>query len=908
MLIECPAEEKRFLFRRIFYFWQGSCIYIMKKYLHLIVPVAAVLVCSLFLFSSLDHKINDLFQRALPALKERDDVVLVNIDDSSIENVGTFPWTRDIMADAIVFLREMGAESVVFDLSYLDKSPQKVDPDYVNKELPQYVDYGFKKINESMTQVFSEYAKKSLNLSDARDQLLSVNNEVKNELDTSISYVTKDMDAYLADCLNFVGNSYLTLTILDDYDMSDVDKDYLESHIALSNVVSKGDTLTPEYSSVQPAIDSLLKKACSAGFVNADNDKDGYMRRLNLLVKYNGKYYGQLVFVPLLKHYGNPQVVVSNSYITLKDAKISDTETHDIRIPRDEYGSVIIKYPPKVYEKYNSISAWNVYRSKRLEAQFIKNLTAMQENGFFSVWDDALTPLDLYQQATYVREELYKGEDAENGITFAAYKDYRNEFFQAVKTYLTGDFEKMLLAQIEDDKETAQYISDFFTECRSEFDEIMKNRDMVASKVHGAMCIIGTCATSTTDYGLITYEEHYPNPGVHATLANMIRDEDFIDDSPWWISVLLALVFCFGYCLLAKKMSTVRQLFLGIGMLVASTLVLLLFFVVTKKYVGVIVPFSSMAVTFIAMTVLGFLTTAREKSFLRSAFSRYLSSAVINEIIKDPSKLNLGGESLEMTALFTDIRGFSTISEKLTPVQLVNLLNHYLTNMSDIILDNQGTIDKFEGDAIIAFFGAPIHMKNHAELACKTAIGIKKAEVELNKNILATGESPAPIFTRIGINTGDMVVGNMGTMNKMNYTMMGNAVNLASRLEGVNKQYNTRGIMISEHTRAQIGNSFLVRSLDRVRVVGVNTPIRLYELLEESSLAPASQVDYVARWEEALKCYEQKQYKQALEQFDALCKEDADDRVVQLYMERAKQFIATPPAADWDGVFNLTQK
>jgi len=228
--------------------------------------------------------------------------------------------------------------------------------------------------------------------------------------------------------------------------------------------------------------------------------------------------------------------------------------------------------------------------------------------------------------------------------------------------------------------------------------------------------------------------------------------------------------------------------------------------------------------------------------------------------------------------------------------------------MSDIILDNQGTIDKFEGDAIIAFFGAPIHMKNHAELACKTAIGIKKAEVELNKNILATGESPAPIFTRIGINTGDMVVGNMGTMNKMNYTMMGNAVNLASRLEGVNKQYNTRGIMISEHTRAQIGNSFLVRSLDRVRVVGVNTPIRLYELLEESSLAPASQVDYVARWEEALKCYEQKQYKQALEQFDALCKEDADDRVVQLYMERAKQFIATPPAADWDGVFNLTQK
>ena len=859
----------------------------------------------------MDHKINDLFMRTLPPLKENKEVILVTVDDGSIAQIGTFPWTRDIMADAIVFLREMGAESVVFDLSYLDKSPQKVDPKYVNEELPEYVDFDFKKMNESMSQVLDAFGSRALGPSDAessKQELLALNDSVKSDLNTSISYVTKDMDTYLANCLKFFDNSYLTLTMIDGYDMAGVDKEYLRNRIALDNIVSNGDTHTPEFSSVQPAIDVLLKNAHGAGFVNADPDSDGYLRRLDLLIKYDGKYYGQLVFVPLLHRFGNPQVVVSNSYITLKNAKISATETRDIRIPRDEKGRVILKYPPKKFEQYNTISTWNIYKSKELEANLISNLTKMQENGLFANWTGDDTPVGIYQSAAYIRDELYKGEDPEMGLTFDTYVQYRNQFFNAVKLYLGGKYEQDLVDQYGSDPELAKIIHTFFTECRKEYSDIMQNRMSVSAKVNNAVCIVGTCATSTTDYGLNLYEENYPNPGAHATLANMIMSEDFVDDSSWWISVLLALVFCYAYCLMAKKLSTVRQLFLGMSILLISTGLLLVFFMITRKYIGVIVPFSSMAVTFIAMTVLGFLTTAREKTFLRSAFSRYLSSAVINEIIKDPSKLNLGGESREMTALFTDIRGFSTISEKLTPIQLVNLLNHYLTDMSNIILDKQGTIDKFEGDAIIAFFGAPIEMKNHAEMACHAAIAIKKAEEELNKTILANGESPSPIFTRIGINTGEMVVGNMGTANKMNYTMMGNAVNLASRLEGVNKQYNTRGIMISEHTRAQIGNLFIVRSLDRVRVVGVNTPIRLYELLEESRLADGKLVVYVAKWEQAIKLYEKKAYQEALAAFSDLLKEDPEDKVAELYRDRADQFIKEPPAADWDGVFNLTKK
>jgi adenylate cyclase len=176
-----------------------------------------------------------------------------------------------------------------------------------------------------------------------------------------------------------------------------------------------------------------------------------------------------------------------------------------------------------------------------------------------------------------------------------------------------------------------------------------------------------------------------------------------------------------------------------------------------------------------------------------TAFSRYLSPVIINELIADPGKLNLGGEKRIMTAMFTDLQGFSSISEQLDPVQVVRLLNRYLTTMSAVIMENMGTIDKYEGDAIIAFFGAPVYREDHAALACRSALGIKKAEQALNAVIISEGLSSAPLFTRIGINTGEMVVGNMGAENKMDYTIMGNAVNLASRLEGVNKQYHPGG-------------------------------------------------------------------------------------------------------------------
>jgi class 3 adenylate cyclase/ActR/RegA family two-component response regulator len=293
---------------------------------------------------------------------------------------------------------------------------------------------------------------------------------------------------------------------------------------------------------------------------------------------------------------------------------------------------------------------------------------------------------------------------------------------------------------------------------------------------------------------------------------------------------------------------------------------------------------------------------------LRNAFSRYLSPVVVNEIIQDPSKLNLGGEKREMTALFTDIQGFTTISEHLEPAQLVSLLNLYLSDISNIITENLGTIDKYVGDAIVAFFGAPLYQENHAVLACRSALLIKEAEKALNRRITEERLSPLPLFTRIGINTGPMIVGNMGSENKLNYTIMGNAVNLAARLEGANKLYRTGGILISEYTKNAVGDEFLCRSLDRVRVVGISSPLRLYEITGFSGKASAAEIDRLRTWENAVRLFEERQFAEAEAIFSSLAEIRADDDTAKFYTDQCRKFIAVPPPDDWDGVNNLRRK
>ncbi len=903
----------------------------MKKILiSILIPIISVAICSLLLLSPLDYKVADYFQRPLKATVESPEVLMVMVDDDAVENIGTFPFSRDVYSRMLDNLKELGARSVVFDLSFLDHSQATVDEKYVKNDLPKYVNDYFSLLNETAADSLTALSDGEWDLDESYDYFDSQSQRYENQLNTAISHVISPVDEILAGSINEFGNTFLTLTFEDNIIPSEEEQEFLTNYIALKHVVADNDTITKEFTGVTPALYDFITQAKSAGFVNADPDSDGFLRHVHLVVKYNDRYYAQLVFRPILEQLGNPIVEITDNYI----------KAGSLKIPRAQDGSVILKYPQKKFVNYNVMSLWGIYFLTEMEETFLKNIRIMNDSGFFYDLDEEENPYELYETANYIKGELAYGEDPDMGITYDEYLRYRNLYYAATKAFLTDETEEYYVSLFGETQEDIDFIHELFDATKEYFQKYMDAHEKYAAKVKNAMCIVGTNASSTSDYGINQYQEKFPLPGVHYTLANQLLSNDFVDDSPVWISIVIAIILCLGYSLVTYRIKrTTPQILIGVGAVVITAGALLLYFLLTRTYIGAVVPVVSVFVSFIATTVAGFITANHDKKFITNAFSQCLSKEVVNEIVANPSSFKLGGQKLEMTAMFTDIQKFSGFSELLTAGQLVALLNYYLTKMSDIIMEERGTVDKYEGDAIIALVGAPVQMEDHAQRACAAAIKMKAAEEEMNQEIakIAIADKPADmdqelydaftimvankrkLFTRIGLNSGEMIAGYMGSENKKNYTMMGNNVNLASRLEGVNKQYSTGGIMISAATRALLGDQFIVRSLDSVRVVNVNTPIRLYELICEKEGADPKVVQYYSNWEIALKNFEAKRYDKALEQFKTLHQYRPDDNVAAYYIRMIEDFFIKgkyPTERDDvgvvynpdDGVFKLMQK
>ncbi len=323
-------------------------------------------------------------------------------------------------------------------------------------------------------------------------------------------------------------------------------------------------------------------------------------------------------------------------------------------------------------------------------------------------------------------------------------------------------------------------------------------------------------------------------------------------------------------------------------------------YVISMSYLVLAAVFSM-----IVVNVRFYISEMGQKTMIRDMFGQYLSPKVVQDLVEDPSKVQLGGEEREMTAYFSDIAGFSTISEHLTPSELVQLLNDYLTEMCNIIIGYEGTVDKFEGDAIMAFWGAPNVQADHAQLACFSAIDMNKRLVELRQKWETEG-SPL-INVRMGLNSGPMVVGNMGSVQKLNYTIMGDAVNLASRLEGANKAFGTQ-MMISETTYQSCASLIDVRELDTIRVVGKSEPVTVYELLERKGETAGATADLVDAFEKALTLYKRADFIAAKAAFEKCLGIIGGDGPSTTYMKRCQTYIDQPPESGWDGVFALTEK
>jgi adenylate cyclase len=902
-----------------------------KKLIFLGIPILLSILFSLLLttesFQSTEYSVYDMLLRIKPKVTEDEDLLLVNIDDLSITNINMYPLSRDIFADGLMLMKELGAEYAVLDIEFIDKSPAGLNNQYLEEQIPQRFDDVFYDLSQQQLAFIQALQEKQIPLDEADyylGQLDEYSYSMQLELLDDVNKIARDNDIYLGKAISFFGNVICTVNMMkseDDTTPPEL-KVLAKEKVSLNRYFKTPFDGFTEAQEIKPAIHQIFSNSLSAGYPRVNIDPDGVRRRIDLIYDYQGEYYPQLGFASLLQSMDVQEIERTAVSLILKGALTDGDSRQDLEIPLDRSGMMMINWPAKSYtDSFRHISFFFLYKHDRLLSDLVYNMRLLDEQGLLEApFYEGDSPLmELYSYIESLKKDHLAGT---KDIDLEEYIPLRELFLSETETYMTVETEQYILdelsyyismpdlpeEQILRFQQLQEFIPEVFSASRNLISQIQEVRATLKKDLEGSISIIGYSGTSTTDIGVNPFEEEYMNMGLYAAVTNTILSGQFLDESPLWVAMLISLIMSLLTALIVSRLNhPVWGMISGIAVLLLTETALILIFVFTGIYTPLLTPGITILLSFIAVVSVNLILSSKEKGFIRSAFAQYLSDDVINDLLDDPSKLALGGEERHMTAMFTDVKGFSSISEKLTPQNLVALLNDYLTVMSNLVMEEKGTIDKYEGDAIIAFFGAPQPFQDHAVRTCRAAVRMKKAEQILNEKMIAEERTPGPLLTRIGINTGDMVVGNMGTIQKMDYTMMGNAVNLSARLEGVNKQYGT-WILISDSTYKETGDLFTVRMLDRVRVVGINEPVRLYELVDEVQLTPENVLTGLNYFHKGMELFEAQNWAEANEMFKKTRQSIPEDAPSEIYMKRCLKFSQDPPPKDWDGVFNLTQK
>lgn len=408
----------------------------------------------------------------------------------------------------------------------------------------------------------------------------------------------------------------------------------------------------------------------------------------------------------------------------------------------------------------------------------------------------------------------------------------------------------------------------------------------------------GFSAPGLKDLRPTPVDGNYPGVGIHMTMLDNLLESDPLADPPrGWVglsTLLLALAGAAGTLYSRKAWQSavafVVVLALPVGLAYAAYPL--------GWWWPLAVGCAAAALALVSGVIVSYATEGRQKRFIKSAFKQYLGETVIDQIIADPRRLKLGGEKKEITMFFSDLEKFSSFSEKLDPPHLIELLNVYLSDVGRILMEEGAYVDKFIGDAIVAFWNAPVAQPDHALRAVRAALRCQRLLKEKQADY-APRAAGMPVRMRIGLNTGEVVVGNMGSADRFNYTMLGDAANLASRLEGANKAFGTF-LMVAESTWNRLNGAVVGRELGCIRVVGRQAPVRVFEPL---ALAGEPVPAWLADYEAALDLARRKEWSEAATRFSALTADAASG----MYARRCRA-LAAGAEADWDGVWSLSEK
>jgi adenylate cyclase len=833
----------------------------------------------------LDLRFNDLKYKLRKPIVSEAPVALVALDDASLREIGRWPWSRELVSEMTEKLIDNGVASVAFDVIFSEPEKGFLEADAKFGKLiekhPDKIILGTFSENQFNYQPFQDLCVAEAFLKNGGDQIVKLN--PKFAIDEASTIFDELNWAPLFNVFFQNVHQEVEEEVLKSFSKKSVDElsDFQKNNLG----ARKSQALFEYCKTWLTDSDMFLQKGVVERVepiylkLAAENKELAPLNFKDLLEKIKTTFK-----VHPIPQYGewtpNVPVMQNPSAFTASFVAMQDSDGYVRRYPLyyrsgNKLGSSFL--PSLALQSYLLSGPYRaevkmgvgVTGVKRIDEFNIYNMETEPETKIASL------PVDKSGQL------LINYYGRQMALPYVSAKELFNDSPTIhVQTMVRNEGAKQIRI-----KETEVNKKDFF-----------KNRSV----------LVGATAVGLYDLRSTPLEANYPGPELHLTALANLLDQSFLKTwsreaalMPWFILLLgVLLTVAWAY------VDSIVSFAILLGVAAVSAGLDLWLFLGKKIMVHTFMPYVVLLACFFAIQLFKYFTEEKKKRELKSTFSKYVSPAVVDELLKDAENLKLGGRKEHMTVFFSDVRGFTTISEKLAPEELSRVLNLYLTPMTELIFKNNGTLDKYIGDAIMAFFGAPIKHPNHAKEACRCALQNLEKLKELQKEFEAQGLPHIDIG--IGINTGPMSVGNMGSNIVQNYTVMGDSVNLAARLEGINKEYGTR-IIISQFTHKEIGNTFVSREVDRVKVKGKLEPVRIFELVCEGE--PTDQVAKLMKlFGEGYDLYHQKRFNDALAIFKSALEVSQNDPVSELYVERCEDYITNAPPEDWDGVCVMKTK
>ncbi len=900
--------------------------------------------------------------RTLSTAAGNDHIVNISIDDASISVLGRWPWPRSQTAAMVDVLRQCGARAVMLDIEL----PHPQGTRYVSEAAEVYGASSSQAVYSGRPlAVFDDVNMAATLEREANIVFLPVHFE----LDRPCSPLEKDIedivlregDVSLAQAMA-AWNSLRSPTPSQRVDEAPkIRRAYLRARsvkalgaLALAPEVVNGCPAIP--GAMRPPLPQFARALKHTGFVTVLPDVDGLIRRIPLIGTDGRSFYPQLALAVAAGDLGAPSPVQAAD---ARHVTLGSPGQVVRRIPIDANGCMLVNWMRSDLGQWGvaEISATEVglpyvfgqkiEANNRLRAQLMRRLMELSTLNFRTpeleelitgVGMKVLPDMDLLYESIVEKQAAYQWallndprhlppwpqeameqEQKLEAQAERAYQALHAELADArhLEFYLQPPGEANAPApadegmqqKLKEAKEILAMLEEIPQANETLRQETLKRLESLRPRVSGKICLVGSTATAAADFVPTVLDRRTPGVIVHANIINTILSGAFVHEASWAWNLLAVL----AAGMLASCLAATQPVLRGGPMTVALAGALvagnaLLVFHVFNVWLAVVSPLAAMLLSFLVITAFRQLTEERAKRKIRGILAQTLSPALVDRVEEDPSLLKLGGEKRELTCFFSDLAGFTPLSKRLGEQETIRLLNRYFDRMTDVVWARRGGyLSKFMGDGIFVFFGAPVFQDDHPARAILAAVECQEAVAAFNRE-LATEVGGVKLTCRIGISTGPAMVGNCGSTDRIDYTAIGDTVNLASRLEGANKSFGTLILAEDETWVRAAAADIVARPMGRIFVVGRDEPVAVWNVLgRREGLDPAQQ-QAAEEFARAVELFAARDFTRAAAVFEPLSLAAPADKAAGVYLSLCRQYLASPPTDGWAGEIHLTEK